>query len=261
MASESVILDIKQLSVRRGDAQLLAGIDLQLQAGQMMVVLGPNGAGKTSLLHCVAGESKASAGELRFMGRLLSEWSRPALACHLAVLPQQSALNFPFTVREVVLLGRMPHDTGLNGDMAIVEELLQALDVLHLATRDYTSLSGGEKQRVQLARVLAQVWDVPEQALLVLDEPSNFLDLSHQSQIMRLLQGFTRRGASVLTVLHDFNLAGRYADMIAVIDQGRLLACGQPCDVISTELMRDVFNVEACVSLAPGYDFPVVYAV
>jgi iron complex transport system ATP-binding protein len=261
MVSDNPILQAQGITVRRGSASLLVDVDISLNSGAMTVILGPNGAGKTSLLRCIAAESKPSSGDIVFLGQALHEWRRRDLARHLAVLPQQSSLNFPFIVREVVLLGRMPHDSGLERDAVIVEELLTALDIVHLADRDYTSLSGGEKQRVQLARVLAQVWDVPEQALLVLDEPSNFLDLSHQSQIMRLLQSFTQRGAAVLTVLHDFNLAGRYADNVAVLEKGHLVASGKPRDVITAELMRDVFDVEACVSIAEGYDFPVVYAV
>jgi iron complex transport system ATP-binding protein len=205
---------------------LLADIDFSLEHGQVLGILGPNGAGKTSLLNLLCGAVQPSQGTLRLNNRPLSEWSLARRARSIAVLPQQSNLSFPYTVREVVALGRTPHASGAAADAQVVDEVLEATDTSHLRHRLYTQLSGGEKQRVQLARVFAQVW--------------------------------REQDADAVVIAHDFNLAARYTQRCLVLDQGVQRACGSPVEVLCPTLFRDVFGVEAEVMAHPADGRPVV---
>lgn len=154
-------------------------------------------------------------------------------------------------------MGRMPHDTGRERDREIVEQALRAADVAHLAQRDYLTLSGGERQRVHLARVLAQVWDV-EGACLLLDEPTASLDLAHQQLTLAQARTVAQRGGAVLVILHDLNLAARFADRILLLDRGRMLALGTPWEVLQAERIRSVFGVEVQVQPHPLQDCPLL---
>lgn len=254
-------MSMQDVTIKRGQSLLLDSVSCAIEPGKLTVVLGPNGAGKTSLLRCLSGELAPDNGHVILQDKVLADWQPAQLAKHLAVLPQHSSLNFPFLVSEVVALGRIPHSAGAKRDGQIVAQMLEALDIAHLAQRDYTHLSGGEKQRVQLARVLSQIWDDAQHSMLLLDEPSNFLDLSHQRATMQLIASLTQRGASVLTVLHDFNLAARHADTILVVAKGKVVCEGAPLDVITAALMRDVFNVNARVFIEEEHGFPVVYTI
>jgi iron complex transport system ATP-binding protein len=239
---------------------LLADIDFSLEHGQVLGILGPNGAGKTSLLNLLCGAVQPSQGTLRLNNRPLSEWSLARRARSIAVLPQQSNLSFPYTVREVVALGRTPHASGAAADAQVVDEVLEATDTSHLRHRLYTQLSGGEKQRVQLARVFAQVWREQDAdgRLLLLDEPTSALDLSHQQLVMETVQQMAAGGCTAVVIAHDFNLAARYTQRCLVLDQGVQRACGSPVEVLCPTLFRDVFGVEAEVMAHPADGRPVV---
>ncbi|MBT5330911.1 MAG: ATP-binding cassette domain-containing protein, partial [Porticoccaceae bacterium] len=191
-------------------------------------------------------------GEISFNYKDLSGWNRRDLARNLAVLPQQSVLNFPFTGREVVSLARTPHDTGNQIDTEIVDQVLDYLDANYLADRLYPRLSGGEQQRIQLARVLAQIWDKADQPrLLLLDEPSSYFDLAHQQMLIELVHQLAQRNIAVLIVLHDINMAMACSDRIAVLSCGRLKAFGKTDEVITPELLKSVFSVEARFVIDP----------
>lgn len=239
---------------------LLTGIDFTLEPGQILGVLGPNGAGKTSLLNLLCGAVQPSQGTIRLNDRQLSAWSLPLRARSIAVLPQQSTLSFPYTVREVAALGRTPHASGVDADAQVVDQALEATDTLHLQHRLYTQLSGGEKQRVQLARVFAQIWREQDGdgRLLLLDEPTSALDLSHQQLVMEAVQRMAEGGCTAVVIAHDFNLAARYTQRCLILDQGAQRACGSPEEVFKSALFQDVFGVQAEVISHPVDGRPVV---
>ncbi|WP_304641137.1 heme ABC transporter ATP-binding protein [Pseudomonas sp.] len=251
------MLKATQLDCARGGCRILEGVDFTLSAGEVMAVLGTNGAGKSTLMATLTGEIPALSGNVELAGRALANWPDGERARRLAVLPQASTLAFPFQCEEVVAMGRMPHDTGRERDREIVEQALRAADVAHLAQRDYLTLSGGERQRVHLARVLAQVWDV-EGACLLLDEPTASLDLAHQQLTLAQARTVAQRGGAVLVILHDLNLAARFADRILLLDRGRMLALGTPWEVLQAERIRSVFGVEVQVQPHPLQDCPLL---
>jgi iron complex transport system ATP-binding protein len=239
---------------------VLVDIQLDMGAGEVLVLIGPNGAGKSSLLRLLAGDFSASAGSLEFGGRPLANWQRRELAQHLAFLPQLSLLNFPYTVEEVVLLGRTPHATGARADREIARQALAATDTEALRNRLYTQLSGGERQRVQLARVFAQIWDSGDMGgtLLLLDEPTAALDLAHQQQLAAAIAAIAARGCAVLLVVHDVNLAAAVGTRLVVLDRGRQVATGSPAEVLTPALFRDLFHAEVLVQQHPNGRQPLV---
>ncbi len=254
------MLTADKLSLRVADRLLLDDVSLSLEPGSVLAVLGENGAGKTSLLRMLAGELQPDGGAVELLGKPLSQWSAETRAQKLAVLPQQSTLNFPFSVEEVVALGRYPHATGAERDRQIVSESLAAVDITHLQQRCYTRLSGGEKQRVHLARVLAQVWQEDGDAarFLLLDEPTAALDLAHQHSVLKVARSVARQGVGVLVILHDLNLAAHYADQLLLLKQGRLLASGAPRHVLNEENIRRCFGVTVTVMDHPSSDRPLL---
>lgn len=254
------MLTVTGLSCARGGCRILSGIDFRLQVGEVLVVLGTNGAGKSTLLATLSGELVHPEGDIHLAGIPLAAWSAGERARRLAVLPQASSLIFAFSVEEVVLLGRLPHASGREEDRRIISEVMQVTDITHLRQRSYLTLSGGERQRVHLARVLAQIWNATEPACLLLDEPTASLDLAHQLLILQQAREIARRGNAVLLVLHDLNLAARYADRLLLLDRGGVSALGAPWDVLQAERIQRVFGVEVQVARHPQLDCPLIIA-
>ncbi|MDE0952193.1 MAG: heme ABC transporter ATP-binding protein [Halioglobus sp.] len=239
---------------------LLKNITFTLEPGTIMGLAGPNGSGKSSLLHLIAGDIESDSGQLIFDDRALHEWSTHERACHMAFLPQMSLLSFPYTVEEVVMLGRTPHSSGYQADRDVVEQALQLTDTATLRHRLYTQLSGGEKQRTQLARIFAQVCGEESLTgrLLLLDEPTSALDLAHQQQVLSAVRQLARRGCAVVLVIHDLNLAASIADQILVLNKGQQAALGRPKQVLTTELFKEVFTVDVTVSSHPTEGYPMI---
>lgn len=254
------MLDVQGLRLDRGGVTVLRDIDLSLAPGQVLGVLGPNGAGKSSLLGALCGELVPDRGQVRLHGRSLADWPGQERARCLAVLPQVSSLGFAFRVEEVVGLGRLPHGTGQRRDQQIVEAALRAADASHLADRSYLALSGGERQRVHLARVMAQLWPGEEGATLLLDEPTSMLDPLHQHTTLQAVRAFADRGAAVLVILHDLNLAARYCDRILLLEQGRCHAVGTPQEVLQPDGLKAVFGIEVLVQAHPERGHPLIIA-
>ncbi|MDH0648167.1 heme ABC transporter ATP-binding protein [Pseudomonas sp. GD03858] len=252
------MLDVEGLSLKRGNTQVLHDIHLQLRPGLVLGVLGPNGAGKSSLLGGLCGELAASAGQVRLDGRALGDWSGQERARRLAVLPQVSSLGFSFTVEEVVGMGRLPHASGRQRDHEIVRAALEAADALHLLERSYLALSGGERQRVHLARVLAQLWPGEAGSTLLLDEPTSALDPLHQHTTLQAVRSFADRGAAVLVILHDLNLAARYCDQILLLEQGRCHALDTPHQVLTPVSLKAVFGIDVLVQPHPERGHPLI---
>jgi iron complex transport system ATP-binding protein len=257
------MLAATEVTVVAGKATLLRGASVRVAAGELVALLGENGAGKSTLLKTLAGDLAPRAGAVTMNGRPLDEWRVQERARVRAVLPQSAALAFGFTGLETVLMGRYPHSQGSTNahDFAIARAALARLDASHLEVRFVTTLSGGELARVQLARVLAQLWPetpgVPR--YLLLDEPTASLDPAHQHLALRAARAFAHEHAGgVLAILHDINLASQYADRVVLLKQGCVLAEGAPAAVLTPEALGACFNVEATVVAHPRLDRPLV---
>lgn len=232
-------LDVEGVSVETADGvRLVEDIRLAVGSGAFVGLVGPNGSGKSTLLRCVYRALRPACGVVRAGGDDVHALDPRAAARRLAALPQESPAEFDFTVAEVVAMGRMPHrGRTAADDGAVCAAAMERTGVAHLAHRGFPGLSGGEKQRVLIARALAQRPEV-----LVLDEPTNHLDIAHQLQVLSLVRG---SGLTVLAALHDLNLAAAYCDVLYVVASGRVVASGPPHDVLRPELLAEVFGVRA----------------
>ena len=239
---------------------LLQATDLQLAAGEISAICGPNGAGKTSLLRVLSGDASPSTGLVSLNKQPLANWAATDRAQTLAVLPQHSSLEFAFAVEDVVALGRTPHNSGYRHDRQIVSAALTAVDGEQLRQRNYIALSGGEQQRVQFARVLAQLWEPSPhgERHLLLDEPTASLDLAHQALLLAVLKDFAAQGVGICVVVHDLNLAARMADRLLIMQDGAIVASGSPAEVLQTELIARVFGVQVEVIAHSKHETPLV---
>lgn len=254
------MLQAEKLSVELGGKAVLKDLTVCVDPSEFIAIIGPNGAGKSTLLRTLSGELTSRSGAICLLGKAAHEWQSRELAQRMAVLPQSTQLNFPFLVEDVVAMGRMPHSSGRRKDEQITTEMMQRMDVLHLKKVPYTELSGGEKQRVQLARVMAQVIqdDDNQPRLLLLDEPTAALDIAHQHSLMRFLKELNAFGVAVITVLHDFNLAAQYADKLLSLDNGVIAAFARPEEVITQVHLEQVFGVKALILEHPHTGRPIV---
>lgn len=245
------MIQAKGIQYSVGARTLLDSVNFQLEPGRFYGLLGPNGAGKSTLLRILSGELKAQTGTVSINGRKLSEWPLNELAQIRGALPQRAELSFEYTVEEVIALGRSPfgatQNEAIKGTQAI-EASLEAFQLQTLRERSYLNLSGGEQQRVQLARVFAQIWreeDDDSPRCLLLDEPTTSLDLSHQQQLLQLLRETARRNTTVLAALHDPNQVAAHADALLVLCGGKLVAEGDVEAVLNDALLERYFCVEA----------------
>ncbi len=250
------MLEIDSLVAGYGGVPALKGVSLSVEAGEILAVLGPNGAGKTTLIKTISGVLEPISGTVRLPGGAVPD--ARARARRVAVVPQGGYLPRAFTVRQTVLLGRTPHLGWLGrpdpADHAAVEAALAETELDGLQDRIVGELSGGEQQRVLLARALAQ--DAP---LLLLDEPTAHLDLRHQSGILRLVRRLAReKGLAVLVVMHDLNQAARFADRVALLVDGEFVAAGLPSHVLTEAQLSRVYGVRVRVVPAPGEENPVI---
>ncbi|MGW8060943.1 heme ABC transporter ATP-binding protein [Streptomyces ziwulingensis] len=250
-----VLAEAEGLRVRLGGRPVLDGVDVTVRAGEVLALVGPNGAGKSTLLGALAADVPAAEGVVRVHGRPVARWSAPELALRRAVLPQSASLSFPFAVEEVVRMGRAPWAGSgpADEDDAVVAEAMARTEVAGFAGRPFSALSGGERARVALARVLAQ-----RAPLLLLDEPTAALDLRHQELVLRLCRERARAGDAVVVVLHDLSLAAAYADRIAVLRAGRVAADGPPGEVLSEGLLSEVYDQPVEVVAHPRTTAPLV---
>ncbi|WP_392891897.1 heme ABC transporter ATP-binding protein [Streptomyces sp. LN699] len=243
------------LHVRLGQREVLAGIDLSARAGEVLALVGPNGAGKSTLLAALCADLPAASGTVRIDGRPVGDWSAPDLALRRSALPQSAALSFPFPVEDVVRMGRAPWaGTPLEqDDEEAVARAMAATEVTEFADRPFSALSGGERARVALARVLAQ-----RAPLLLLDEPTAALDLRHQELVLRICRERAAAGDAVVVVLHDLGLAAAYADRVAVLHDGRIAVDGPPSEVFEGGLLSRVYRQPVEVLPHPRGGAPLV---
>ena len=234
---------ITNLSYRLESASLLRDINLEVEQGSITAIVGPNGSGKTSLLKAANGEVEAEHGKVEVNGDDVRTLTLAERAQRFGVLPQEANLDFPFTVEEVVQMGRIPHLTTMRENINIVEEVLAEMELETIRHRIYPTLSGGEKQRVQIGRVFSQIWGDREQACLFLDEPTSALDLAHQISLLKTIRQITKLGTTVMIVLHDINLALRFAEHVVLLFNGSVLSSGTPLEVFSIDNMKTAFQV------------------
>jgi iron complex transport system ATP-binding protein len=246
---EEIALELVGTTFAYDSEPVLSEVDLAVEPGRFFGLLGPNGSGKTTLLGLLSGALRADAGAVKIMGRDVTAWDRRELARLVAVVPQRFDLAFPFSVQEVVLLGRVPHRGPLALDRAedlkVAREAMQAVEVLHLASRRMHELSGGEFKRVVVAKALAQ-----QPRVLLLDEPAAHLDIRHQVSLYELVEDIRRRtGVTVVSAMHDLNLAAAYCDRVALLSRGRIARTGSVEEVMTYRHLRDVFGTEIYVGV------------
>ncbi|MEV1018857.1 heme ABC transporter ATP-binding protein [Streptomyces sp. NPDC050264] len=249
------VAEARALHLSLGSREVLSGVDLTVRAGEVLALVGPNGAGKSTLLAALAADMPPAAGEVRIDGRPTTSWKAPELALRRALLPQSAALSFPFTVEDVVRMGRAPW-TGTpyeEQDDAAITAALRATETERFAGRPFSALSGGERARVALARVLAQTTQ-----LLLLDEPTAALDLRHQELVLRVCRERAAAGDAVVVVLHDLGLAAAHADRTAILHDGRVTADGPPSEVFEAALLSEVYQHPVEVLPHPGSGAPLV---
>lgn len=243
------LLEARGIAVRRGERVVLDGVDLALEVGARVAIVGANGSGKSTLLRALLGLEPAASGEVRLGGRALSAMSRPEIARAATLVLQDTHVEVPITVRELVSLGRHPH-RGVSDparDRDAIARAIARVEIEALADRDVRTLSGGELQRAHLARALAQ--DTP---VVLLDEPTASLDLHHQLHTLATLRALAGEGRAVLVVLHDLALAARWAERIVVLAGGRVRAEGAPDAVLTRAVIREAFGVEVRVERVAG---------
>ncbi|WP_443035271.1 ABC transporter ATP-binding protein [Streptomyces sp. BE20] len=246
-ADPALDLAVDRVSVELAGLRLVHDVTLTAAAGQVVGLVGPNGSGKSTLLRCVYRALRPAAGAVRLGGEELHALTAREAARRVAALPQEHSAEFDFTVAEVVAMGRLPHRRGPAagpGDGERCAAALRRVGAAHLAERGFLSLSGGEKQRVLIARALVQ-----EPKVLVLDEPTNHLDIAHQLEVLALVR---EAGPTVLTALHDLNLAAGHCDLLYVVAAGRIVASGSPAEVLEPGLLAEVFGVRATPVRHPG---------
>lgn len=253
-------IEAQDLAVTLGGQPILRDISLTLRRGEIVGIVGPNGSGKTTLVRALAGLQSLSEGLVMLDGRPLERWHRRALASHLAYHPQGQALQWPVAVRRVVELGRIPHlgywRRPTARDQAAIDQAIGRTDVGYLADRDCTTLSGGERARVMLARALAV-----EAPILLADEPVAALDPRHQIALMQILRQAAAGGDCVAVVLHDLPLAARFCDRIVVLVEGRIVADGPPDTALSTKVVRRAYGVTAIEGRHDGSRYVLPWAV
>lgn len=253
------MIKVTDLTFKVGNKKLLDQLSFEAHRGELLAILGANGAGKSTLMKLLCHEMSPSSGTIILNDKDLKKYKFDELAKTRAVLSQHNTLSISFLVHELVLMGRYPHFEQKPGerDMEIVRLVMEETGITHLANRDYNTLSGGEQQRVQLARVIAQVYDSPN-ACLFLDEPTNGLDLQYQQQIMVLARALADRGYCVICILHDINFASRFADRIMMLKNGKKVAEGLPIQVINCENIHETFSIQVKLMECEGYNCPLV---
>jgi len=249
-------LQIRRVNFSYLDGLVLQGINLSIGAGEMVGLLGPNGSGKTTLIKLASGILKPNQGEVRLDGTSLSQLSRKSVARCIAMVPQQFHISFAFTAKEVVTLGRIPFLKAFaeesETDKRLVLDALELVGVNELAQRRFDELSGGERQKVILAMALAQ-----QPKLLLLDEPTAHLDISHQVEILELVRRFNvEHGLTVIAAMHDLNLASLYFSRLILLKEGRVLADGTPAQVLTEQTICEVFSASVKVEPHPVTGVP-----
>ena len=249
-------VEVKDLHYAYGNAPVLQNLSFFVRTGDFLVIIGPNGAGKTTLMKLLSRIAKHQGGGINIFERPIGDYSRKALARTIAFVPQMAPVDFPFTVTEVVLMGRSPHLGMLalerENDRDMATKAIAFTGIEHLAHRKLDQLSGGERQRVFIARAICQ-----QPRIILLDEPTASLDLAHQVRIMDLMENLkTETGVTVVMVSHDVNLAAMYGDRLLLLRQGKIVSLGRPADVLNFQTLEDAYDCKLLVDESPVGHFP-----
>jgi len=247
----------QNINYKSQKVSILKDVDINVGFGEFLAIVGPNGAGKSSLLNLLANEIKTdNKKNIQFKNKIFSDWNLEELSKHKAKFSQHNAQDIPLLVADVVMMGRYPYFNSQphSEDFKSVEKAMIETDVVHFQKREYNSLSGGEKQRVHLARVLAQLDNEIENTLLFLDEPLNNLDVKHQYKTLELIKNFTQNNNTAIVVLHDLNLAAQFADHILLMEKGQVLSYGSPENVFTAETISKAYNFPCTICKHPVND-------
>lgn len=256
------MLRTENIHFRIGKKLILNGISAEFKPGEFNMILGPNGSGKSTFLKIFSGELHGYEGSVFYGDQKINQLKKEELAKQRAVMSQQPELNFPLMVEEVVMMGRYPHFTfnPNKKDQDICNEVIERMNLTSFKERNYLTLSGGEKQRVQYARVLAQIWEKPIRGFryLFLDEPLTSLDINYQQEFLQIAGGFTKEDTIMIAVMHDINLAVQYADKLFFLKEGKLIAHGNPREILNEGLIKNVFNINTSIINNPLTNSPLV---
>ncbi len=256
------MLKTENIQYSIGKKQILKNISLEFIPGAFNMILGPNGSGKSSFLKIFSGEIKGYRGKVLYNNKNIAELKKETLAKFRAVMSQQPELSFPLLVEEVVMMGRYPHFNfnPNKKDIQICEAVMERMHLSNLSERNYLTLSGGEKQRVQYARVLAQIWEEPvdDYRYLFLDEPLASLDIHYQQEFLQIARDFVNNDTVIVAVMHDLNLATQYADSLFFLKQGSLVANGKPKEILTEQLIKEVFDIDTSIINNPVNNHPLV---
>ncbi len=251
--------EARHISLEIRGKTILDDVGVKLRPGLFTALVGPNGAGKSSILKVMAGEQRASAGDVHINGNALSAYRAGELSLLRAVLPQHSTIQFAFTVGQIVMLGRHPHRSTKAENEMILDEIMELTDTRQFSDRNYMTLSGGERQRVQLARVLAQIWEeTVHPRYLLLDEPTASLDIAQQQYVFSLAKQICERNIGVLAVIHDLNQAVQYADELSFLRGGKTVASGPAQEVFTRENIELAFGCKVNVHHDPHNNCPYI---
>lgn len=243
----NTLLRLNTISFNIKDKTIIDNISLEISSGDMISIIGPNGSGKTTMLKAISNEIKISNGNIYFLNKNINEWNISELANKKAVLSQASNLVFPFKVLDIVKMGRYPLNNKGNNleEDLLCKKILDIFDLNDLINQNYMTLSGGEKQRVQLARITAQIWsDDYSEKLLILDEPTSYLDIKHQQSLFKYLNKLNKKGLTIMMVLHDLNHAISNSNKIIVLKDSKMISYGETSKVINEELIKNVFEID-----------------
>jgi iron complex transport system ATP-binding protein len=256
------MLRTENISFSVGKKQILKNVSASFLPGEFNMILGPNGSGKSSFLKIFSGEINKFQGTVLYDDKKIKELRKEELAKKRAVMSQQADLGFPLLVEEVVMMGRYPHFTfnPNKKDFTICSEVIERMNLVEFKERNYLTLSGGEKQRVQYARVLAQIWEKPTDGYryLFLDEPLNSLDISYQHEFLQAAVELIKDHTVLIAVMHDINLAAHYADNLFFFKEGELVVQGKPKDILTENIIEKVFNVKTKVIENPVTGKPLI---
>ena len=256
------LLEIKSIFFKIKDKVILDDISLHVESGDMVSIIGPNGSGKTTMLKAISNEISITYGEINFINKNISDWDLNDFANKKAVLSQSNNLVFPFSVIDIVKMGRFPLKKKGNQieENNLCKKILNIFDLDDYVNQNYITLSGGEKQRVQLARVIAQIWsDDYSKKILILDEPTSYLDIKHQHLLFQFLKELNKKGLTIIMVLHDLNHALLNSNKIVVLKDSKLISFGETKNIITEELIKKVFEIDLKLINYKGSDTPIIF--
>ena len=256
------LLEIKSIFFKIKDKVILDDISLHVESGDMVSIIGPNGSGKTTILKAISNEISITDGEINFINKNISDWDLNDFANKKAVLSQSNNLVFPFSVIDIVKMGRFPLKNKGNQieENNLCKKILNIFDLDDYVNQNYITLSGGEKQRVQLARVIAQIWsDDYSKKILILDEPTSYLDIKHQHLLFQFLKELNKKGLTIIMVLHDLNHALLNSNKIVVLKDSKLISFGETKNIITEELIKKVFEIDLKLINYKGSDTPIIF--